>query len=121
VAVTVGLVHAAAVGIVSLSLGDLLVDPWNPYVGIVALLAYFLCAWGAAKGDGWLLLAAVGAALLALACWSGPLVDEIRHEEGNLRELAADQAGRSFGVPAPWLGAGSGLVGLLHPRSRRWR
>jgi uncharacterized membrane protein len=199
VAVTVGLVHAAAaagavvaarriggellawliaaaVGIVSLSLGDLLVDPWNPYVGIVALLAYFLCAWGAAKGDGWLLLAAVvagawcvqghfgyvpvvvtaavwsavtylirrrrggrrlggrfavGAVLLALACWSGPLVDEIRHEEGNLRELAAyaregpdgmvgwevalDQAGRSFGVPAPWLGAGSGLVGLLHP------
>ncbi|HEX6236307.1 MAG TPA: hypothetical protein VFZ68_03885 [Acidimicrobiales bacterium] len=52
------LVAVAAV-VVQLSMGDHVVDPWNPYVPILPLLAYLLCAWRAAEGDGWLLLAAV--------------------------------------------------------------
>ena len=82
VAATVGLVHAAAAagavvaarrvagallaapvaaaaGLIGLAMGDLLVDPWNPYVGVLALLAYLVCAWGASRGDRWLLGGAV--------------------------------------------------------------
>jgi hypothetical protein len=82
VAATVGVVHAAAaagavvaarriggavlaaltaavVGVISFAMGDWLVDPWNPYVGLLALLAGLLCGWAAAQGDGWLLIGAV--------------------------------------------------------------
>jgi hypothetical protein len=50
---------AAAAGLIGLAMGDLLVDPWNPYVGVLALLAYLVCAWGASRGDRWLLGGAV--------------------------------------------------------------
>ena len=57
---------AAVVGVMSLAMGDWLADPWNPYVGTLALLAALLCAWGASRGDGWLLAGAVVAASWAV-------------------------------------------------------
>jgi hypothetical protein len=50
---------AAVVGVMSLAMGDWLADPWNPYVGTLALLAGLLCAWGACRGDGRLFAGAV--------------------------------------------------------------
>ncbi|HEY8524528.1 MAG TPA: hypothetical protein VIL48_06175 [Acidimicrobiales bacterium] len=57
-ALLAGLTAVAAL-VLGLSLGDRLVDPWNPYVGALPLLAYVLCAWRAAEGDRVALAAAV--------------------------------------------------------------
>lgn len=157
---------ALAAALLQLSMGDQLVDPWNPYVATIPLMAYLLCAWRAAEGDGWLLLAAVAAgsyclqahlgyapavaaggafavlrgtvrwrrgaptpsyrwlliaAPLALALWSGPIIQASDHDESNLLliweygrspgeptiewDYAQRVAGHQFGLPAPWLGA----------------
>jgi hypothetical protein len=68
------------------------------------------------------------AGLVGLACWAGPLWDEIASGPGNLRAIAAaardrrdplvggdvvlDQMGRHFGVPAPWMGAEVTVTGI---------
>jgi hypothetical protein len=62
---------AAGVGVISLVMGDWLVNPWNPYVGTLALLAGFLCAWGASRGDGRMLAGAVVAGSWAVQAHLG--------------------------------------------------
>lgn len=180
---------AAAAAILGLAMGDDLAHPWNPFVGVVPLLAFLLCAWGASRGDGPLLVGAVaagsycvqshvgflpvvalavvvvacavaravrlggardgdapepriagrtlvGAAALAVVLWSGPLVQQVGGDTGNLGRLAAyvwsgsDQpvgwevafevSGRQFGVPAPWMGAADAKASGLAETAPPW-
>ncbi|MFP3899567.1 MAG: hypothetical protein ACLFXM_01850 [Acidimicrobiia bacterium] len=102
---------AVAAVVLQLSLGDHVVDPWNPYVPIVALLAYLLCTWRAAEGDGWLLLAAVATGSYCVQAHVGyaPVV-----LAGAGFALARAGARRRSGTPVPsyrWVAA-AGLVGL---------
>lgn len=58
VGLTVGL---AVVLVLARALGaGFLVDPWNPYVIVLPLLAVFVLSWSAAAGDLWALPIAVG-------------------------------------------------------------
>lgn len=49
---TLGWICAAAIAVLLASQGStFLVDPWNPWIPTVALLAFFLSAWAAANGE----------------------------------------------------------------------
>jgi hypothetical protein len=50
---------AVVAAVIAAAMGETLADPWNPRVGVLPLLAFLLCAWGASLGDGALLVGAV--------------------------------------------------------------
>ena len=154
----------AAVLLLTRALGaGFLVDPWNPYVIVLPLVAVICLSWAAADGDLWALPAAIGvgsfavqshvgvalavlapiavavlvllldarrcgfrrlrpaalsSVVVAVICWSAPLVQQFQPGGGNLGDLmrfwarahprttgwskGARLIGQQLAIPAPW-------------------
>ncbi|HEY4376743.1 MAG TPA: hypothetical protein VGM93_06275, partial [Acidimicrobiales bacterium] len=93
-----------------------LLDPWNPWVGVMPLLAFLVCAWAAAEGDRWSLLVAVATASYAVQSHVGsaPLVALATVGSVTwwlLRRRWISDDDRPT-IPWPWV-AGAGALFLL--------